>query len=66
MLAAEVVELRADPELAAGFRDYLAAVAANGGTEGVELTATLGRGWEELEPAFLGWLRSVAEGLGLP
>jgi hypothetical protein len=45
-----------DPALAAGFRTFLAGVAAGGSAERAALEAALGDDVESLEPAFRAWL----------
>lgn len=49
-----------DPGLAAGFRAYLAQVAAGGPAGGATLAAHLERSWREVEAAYLAWLRRQA------
>lgn len=47
-------------ELGAGFRGFLAAVAAGGPAAGEALRARLGRDWETLQAGFAGWVRAMA------
>ncbi len=46
-----------EPHLAAGFRSYLAAIAAGGPATGAVLLRHLGIGWPALEEAFVVWVR---------
>lgn len=49
-----------DESLAAGFRRYLASIAAGGEGGPEDLRASLGRSWEDLDSGFGRWLRALA------